>query len=213
MWAPVYTRTTPEPEVSYSCTLLAPRMAPKLHPSPDTETLGARIARLRHERGWTQIDLAKRVGVAIQGHGPTASSRSIVAWEHNESRPSPRMRQELAKAFEVSVDYLVTGIDTGAPPPSIKTRDRLDHVETQISRHAESIARLEAPDRRQGSRMRGEAKIANEISELREEIAALKRQRESMVRAQAALRRRVATLERSGSTGQRQTAPPATGSE
>lgn len=53
---------------------------------------------LREERGWTQAELANRMGVTRNG---------VNSWEQGLSVPSPASIVELAKTFSVSTDYLL----------------------------------------------------------------------------------------------------------
>ena len=60
--------------------------------------LGQRIYELRTAFGWSQVELAKRLGVAKQ----TASN-----WENDNIQPSIEMLVRLAKLFNVTTDYLL----------------------------------------------------------------------------------------------------------
>ncbi len=60
--------------------------------------LGQRIYELRMAFGWSQVEMAKRLGVAKQ----TASN-----WENDNIQPSIDMLIRLAKLFNVSTDYLL----------------------------------------------------------------------------------------------------------
>ena len=53
---------------------------------------------LRTARGWTQADLARRLGI---------TRNSVNSWEQGLSTPSPAFLVELAKVFSVSTDYLL----------------------------------------------------------------------------------------------------------
>lgn len=57
-----------------------------------------RIKALRTARGWTQAELARRLGITRNG---------VNSWEQGLSMPSPAFLVELAKAFSVSTDYLL----------------------------------------------------------------------------------------------------------
>lgn len=74
--------------------------------------IAERIKELRQARGWTQADLARRLGVTRNG---------VNSWEQWLSMPSPASLVDLARLFSVSTDYLlgverlntvnVTGLD------------------------------------------------------------------------------------------------------
>jgi len=63
-----------------------------------------RIKYLREQRGITQAELAKQVGI---------TRSSVNAWEMGISVPSTQYIVELAYIFKVSTDYLL-GVDTTA---------------------------------------------------------------------------------------------------
>ena len=63
-----------------------------------------RIKAIREQRGLTQADLAKQLGI---------TRSSVNAWEQGISVPSTQYIVELAGLFRVSADYLL-GIDTTA---------------------------------------------------------------------------------------------------
>ncbi len=57
-----------------------------------------KIKELREARGWTQAELARRMGITRNG---------VNSWEQGLSMPSPACLVELAKTFSVSTDYLL----------------------------------------------------------------------------------------------------------
>lgn len=63
--------------------------------------LGQRICEVRTAFGWSQVDLAKRLGVAKQ---------TVSNWENENIQPSIEMLVRLSKLFNVSTDYLL-GLD------------------------------------------------------------------------------------------------------
>ena len=63
--------------------------------------LGQRIGEMRTAFGWSQVELAKRLGVAKQ---------TVSNWENENIQPSIEMLVRLAKLFSVSTDYLL-GLD------------------------------------------------------------------------------------------------------
>ncbi len=63
--------------------------------------LGQRIGELRVAFGWSQVELAKRLGVAKQ---------TVSNWENDNIQPSIEMLVHLSKIFGVGTDYLL-GLD------------------------------------------------------------------------------------------------------
>ncbi len=70
------------------------------------QTLGKRIAELRHAKGYSQEYVAEEVGVSRQ---------AVSKWEQDLSAPDTYNLIVLSRLFGVSVDYLATG--TLPPPP------------------------------------------------------------------------------------------------
>jgi transcriptional regulator with XRE-family HTH domain len=62
-------------------------------------SIGYKIRKLRNEKHYTQKKLAIMIGV---------SREMIIRYEHDEATPSSKNLQELAKAFEISTDYLLS---------------------------------------------------------------------------------------------------------
>ena len=60
--------------------------------------LNERIRKLRLERNWSQVDLAKKLNVTKQ---------SVSNWENDNIQPSIEMLVKLAGTFSVSTDYLL----------------------------------------------------------------------------------------------------------
>ncbi|MBO4533477.1 MAG: helix-turn-helix transcriptional regulator [Treponema sp.] len=60
--------------------------------------LNERIKQLRIERGFSQVDLAAKLGV---------SKQSVSNWENDNIQPSIEMLLKLSHAFSVSTDYLL----------------------------------------------------------------------------------------------------------
>lgn len=75
---------------------------------------GKRLLELRRDRGWSQPDVAKRIGT---------SGAIVGRYERGEMLPSIEVARKLAEAFEVTVDFLVTGWES---PSSLKDRAMLD---------------------------------------------------------------------------------------
>jgi transcriptional regulator with XRE-family HTH domain len=62
--------------------------------------LGLRIAILRVDKGWSQAELAKRIGV---------SASAVGMYEQGRREPSLALVVCLAQALDVTTDYLLTG--------------------------------------------------------------------------------------------------------
>lgn len=62
-------------------------------------TLGQKIKKLRTEKNLTQKDLADRLYVTFQ---------TVSKWENDENEPDVATLRELAKAFDCSLDYLLS---------------------------------------------------------------------------------------------------------
>lgn len=60
--------------------------------------LGIRINDLRRCRGWSQVELANRLGI---------SKQTVSNWENDNIQPSIEMLVRLAKLFDVTTDYLL----------------------------------------------------------------------------------------------------------
>lgn len=63
--------------------------------------LGQRISEMRTSLGWSQVELAKRLGVVKQ---------TVSNWENDNIQPSIEMLVRIAHIFNVSTDYLL-GLD------------------------------------------------------------------------------------------------------
>ena len=70
--------------------------------------LGARIAALRKDAGWNQAELARRLQV---------SPSAVGMYERGQREPSADMLLSIARAFGVSVDYLMDRTDVKEPYP------------------------------------------------------------------------------------------------
>jgi transcriptional regulator with XRE-family HTH domain len=64
-----------------------------------TETLGARLRRLRRARGWSQIELAIQVNT---------DQSNISKWERGRTRPQPYSLHKLATALGCTLTDLLT---------------------------------------------------------------------------------------------------------
>ena len=87
------------------------------------ETLGERLARLRKERGYTQVELAEKIGT-IQA--------LISDYETDRLHLSAEMAIRFALALEVSLDELLhpKAIKPAPKKPSLKLLRRLKQIES-----------------------------------------------------------------------------------
>ena len=88
----------------------------------DGETIGQRLARLRKQRGYTQVELAEKMG-----------SRQVLisAYETDRIALSAEMAVRLAVALEVSTDELLHPNikKKSATKPSLKVMRRMEQIE------------------------------------------------------------------------------------
>jgi len=96
------------------------------------ESVGERIARLRKERGYTQSELAERIGI-IQ--------TLVSAYEREQLRLNAEMVVRFALALEVSTDELL-GVESAkrsAGKPSLRLLRRLKKIETLPATQQKSL--------------------------------------------------------------------------
>jgi transcriptional regulator with XRE-family HTH domain len=87
------------------------------------ETIGQRLARLRKERGFTQVELAEHLG---------SRQTLITAYETDRRALSAEMAVRLAMALDVSTDDLLhpkAGKRKAAKKPSLKIVRRMEQIE------------------------------------------------------------------------------------
>lgn len=94
--------------------------------------LGARIATLRRDKGWSQSQLAHRLKI---------SSSAVGMYEQGRREPSAELLVAMATEFGVSTDFLLTG-----KPSAMDTVDmtrllesRLEAARIRLSHRAESF--------------------------------------------------------------------------
>ncbi len=76
--------------------------------------LAKRIQELRKHHGWSQPELGKKIGT---------SGAIVGRYERGEVTPSIEVARKMAKVFDVTVDYLISGRDI---PDILKDRDMLN---------------------------------------------------------------------------------------
>ncbi|MFH1146933.1 MAG: helix-turn-helix transcriptional regulator [Pseudomonadota bacterium] len=86
------------------------------------ETFGERLARIRIEKGYTQVELAEKMGI-IQV--------LISDYEHDKLRPYHHMIAQFAQALEVSADELLglTSVKSAQDKPNLKLLRRMKKIE------------------------------------------------------------------------------------
>ena len=89
--------------------------------------LGARIALLRRNFGWSQSDLARRLKI---------SASAVGMYEQGRREPSAELLVAMAEEFEVSVDYLLTG-KTEGPQQRQKAEQALFQSLNRMDRHTQ----------------------------------------------------------------------------
>ena len=100
-------------------------------PKPPATVYGKRLRSARMVMGWTQADLAKRIGMVDAVSGATRVSR----YETGQHDPDPATAQALAKALGVPVAYFHATSDTlaeiillVAKLPAAKQKDALERL-------------------------------------------------------------------------------------
>jgi putative transcriptional regulator len=84
------------------------------------EVLGSRIARLRKEKGLTQVELSKTIGI---------TQALISDYERSRLRPNYEMIIRLAIALEVTTDELLGVKAIKSSKPSLKIQKRMRKIE------------------------------------------------------------------------------------
>lgn len=88
-----------------------------------TESVGQRLARLRKEKGYTQVELAEKIGL---------TQNLVSAYERDRLRLNAEMVVRFAQALLVSADELLglRAPPTTEKPPARKVLRRLQQIET-----------------------------------------------------------------------------------
>lgn len=93
--------------------------------------LGVRIAALRRQNGWSQLQLAEQLNI---------SPSAIGMYEQGRREPSVQTLAELARIFGVSMEYLATGCPTEPERRGLEQmlESRMASVETRLHRRPEA---------------------------------------------------------------------------
>ena len=102
----------------------------------DAMTLGQRIRKLRKQRDWTQKELESRTGI---------DHRNITRYETSTVKPSVKVLQRFADAFEISVDELIH--DASEIRPEILIQDK------ELLRQFQDVEKLPEDDKMAAKRI------------------------------------------------------------
>ncbi len=81
---------------------------------------GDKVFMLRKQKGWSQQELAEKIGTS----GPI-----VGRYERNEIKPSIEVAKKIADSLDVSIDYLVDENDLLTELKDKKMLDRLSQIE------------------------------------------------------------------------------------
>ena len=107
----------------YTADIMSRKNSPKPTHGPDAELPRERLARLRKERGWTQVELAERVGI---------TQRLVSDYERGRLRLNADIVVRLANALEVATDELLQPKGSRSPlrrKPSLRVQRRVEKIE------------------------------------------------------------------------------------
>ena len=97
---------------------------------------GEKIQKLRKEKGWSQTELAKRIGVHL-GH--------ISRIEHGKTIPSIDVLKRTCAALEVSADFLLDDNADDATPVEIRdktTSEKMKMIDDLPDKDRETIVHI-----------------------------------------------------------------------
>lgn len=96
------------------------------------DSIGQRAARLRKERGYTQTELAEKIGIV---------QTLVTDYENDRLRLTAEMAVRFAMALDVSLDELLKpkAAKTSAKKPSRKVLRRLELIETLPSHQQQTV--------------------------------------------------------------------------
>lgn len=95
-------------------------------------SLGERVRAMRRDKGWSQADLAARLGVL---------QSQVSGWEKNQRTPSPINTLRLSQAFGVTVDFLENG--EGSAETDDEVNDLMENFGEVIAEIAEELNKAE----------------------------------------------------------------------
>lgn len=92
------------------------------------EALNERIKRLRKEKGLTQNQLADQLGV---------TDKAVSKWEVGEANPDISLLVKMAQLFDVTVDYLLTGV---SPEKEVVVSPKEMLIKTDDPKYLEKVS-------------------------------------------------------------------------
>lgn len=107
----------------YTAVIMARKNSPKSAHGSESELPRERLARLRKERGWTQVELAERVGI---------TQRLVSDYERGRLRLNADIVVRFANALETSTDELLQPKESRSPlrrKPSLRVQRRVEKIE------------------------------------------------------------------------------------
>ena len=107
----------------YTAAIMPRKKAPQSVPGSELELPRERLSRLRKERGWTQVELAERVGI---------TQRLVSDYERGRLRLNADIVVRLANALEVATDELLQPKGSRSPlrrKPSLRVQRRVEKIE------------------------------------------------------------------------------------
>ncbi|MBQ9984095.1 MAG: helix-turn-helix transcriptional regulator [Lachnospiraceae bacterium] len=85
-------------------------------------SVGERLLKLRNQKGMTQEDLAEYLNVSRQ---------SVSKWELNKTLPDVEKLMQLSDLYEVTLDYIVKGVEKQTEGKDETSDDRSEDMETE----------------------------------------------------------------------------------
>lgn len=111
--------------------------------SEDQATFGDRVVGAREAMGWSQKELAKRLGVKL---------KTVLGWENDLSEPRANKLQMLAGILNISLVWLLTGDGEGVTTPEETTAlpsdvkemlTEMRHLRSKMKENVDQMGRLE----------------------------------------------------------------------
>lgn len=87
-----------------------------------SEELGARLSQLREQKGWTQEDMAEKIGKCPQ---------TVYRYEYGLTEVPAKILSKYAKLFQVSADFLFYG-DNAEVVSKTQVRDFIQNFQREL---------------------------------------------------------------------------------